>query len=66
VGANPWGEVFLDGRRLGRAPNEWTVPAGAHAVDVVFPGDDGESRRRFSVEVPAGDRAVVFADFAAP
>lgn len=65
VGANPWGEVFLDGKPLGRAPNEWIVPAGRHAVEVVFPADDGERRRRFAVEVPVDDRAVIFADFTA-
>ncbi|MBK9032748.1 MAG: PEGA domain-containing protein [Myxococcales bacterium] len=66
VGADPWGEVFLDGRRLGRAPNQWDVPAGAHVVEVVFPGEAGEVRRRFEIDVPAGERASVFADFKAP
>ncbi|HWN67145.1 MAG TPA: protein kinase, partial [Haliangium sp.] len=37
VGANPWGEVYLDGVRLGRTPHAWQVPAGAHVVEVVFP-----------------------------
>ena len=64
VGADPWGEVFLDGRRLGRAPNAWQVPAGRHQVEVVFPSDEGEVRRRFDVDVPAGGQAApLFADF---
>jgi len=66
VGANPWGEVFLDGKRLGRAPNEWTVTAGRHQVEVVFPGDDTELRRRFDVDVPAGGTDSVMANFTTP
>ena len=66
VGANPWGEVFLDGKRLGRAPNEWTVAAGRHQVEVVFPGDDTELRRRFDVDVPAGGTDSVMANFTTP
>ncbi|MBK7198828.1 MAG: serine/threonine protein kinase [Myxococcales bacterium] len=66
VGANPWGEVFVDGQRLGRAPNQWSLAAGHHTVVVVYPGDDGEVRRQFEVDVPAGDRAAVFADFTGP
>lgn len=55
VGANPWAEVYLDGRLLGRAPNAWSVPAGEHAVEVVFPV--GDRRRRFSVTIAAGETA---------
>lgn len=66
VGADPWGEVFLDGKRLGRAPNQWTVAAGRHEVEVVFPGDESEQRRRFTVEVPAGGADSVLADFRTP
>jgi hypothetical protein len=65
VGANPWGEVYLDGRRLGRAPNAWEVPAGKHTIEVVFPSDEGEVRRRFDVDVPVGgtNDPPIFADF---
>ncbi len=66
VGADPWGEVFVDGHRLGRAPNAWPVAAGKHIVEVVFPSDDGELRRRFPIDVATGGEAQVFADFRGP
>ncbi|MCL4224881.1 MAG: protein kinase [Myxococcales bacterium] len=65
VGAVPWGEVYLDGRRLpGTAPRTWEVPAGPHQVDVVLPAteDEPEIRRRFDVVVPAGGEAAVTAE----
>ena len=66
VGAVPWGEVYLDGRRLpGQAPRSWDVPAGRHQVDVVFPAteDEPEVRRRFEIVVPADGEQSVSADF---
>jgi serine/threonine protein kinase len=66
VGADPWGEVILDGKPLGRAPNEWSVTAGAHTVVVVFPAEDPERQKRFEVVVPANGRSAVFADFTKP
>jgi hypothetical protein len=65
VGADPWGEVYVDGRRLGRAPGVWPVAAGRHVVEVVFPSEQGELRRRFPVDVAASAEARVFADFRA-
>ncbi|WP_428264303.1 protein kinase domain-containing protein [Haliangium sp.] len=59
VGANPWGEVYLDGERLGRAPNAWPVPAGAHRVEVVFPVGEPPPRRRFEIRVGAGETVSV-------
>ncbi len=54
VGANPWGEVYVDGERLGRAPNAWSVPAGPHVVEVVFPIGEVKPRRRFDITVASG------------
>lgn len=51
VGANPWGEVYLDGRKLGRAPGSWSVPSGSHKVEVVFPVAGRKQKRRFSIKV---------------
>lgn len=47
VGANPWGEVYLDGKKLGRAPNKWDVPAGKHTVRVTFPVEGRERSKSF-------------------
>ncbi len=53
VGANPWADVYLDGRKLGRAPNAWKVPVGPHRVQVVFPVGERPVRRNFRVQVSA-------------
>ncbi len=70
VGANPWGEVYLDGHKLGRAPNAWPIAAGAHVVEVVFPVGDPPPRRRFAVDVASGETeslgVVDFSDAASP
>jgi serine/threonine-protein kinase len=70
VGANPWGEVYLDGHKLGRAPNAWPIAAGAHVVEVVFPVGDPPPRRRFAVDVAPGETeslgVVDFSDAASP
>ncbi len=49
VGANPWGEVYLDGKKLGRAPGAWQIPAGRHDVEVRFPVAGQEQSRHFPV-----------------
>jgi hypothetical protein len=36
VGANPWADVFLDGKAIGRAPGNFEVPAGAHSLELRF------------------------------
>lgn len=36
VGANPWAEVFLDGKSIGRAPGNFEVSAGPHALELRF------------------------------
>ena len=51
VGANPWGEVWLDNKRLGRTPNTWSVPVGKHTVLVKFPVAGHEQTRRFHVTI---------------
>ena len=63
VGADPWGEVELAGRRLGRAPGQWSVTPGKHVVIVTFPVPEHEQTRRFEIDVRAGETTPVFADF---
>lgn len=67
VGANPWGEVYLDGVKLGRTPHAWQVPVGTHVVEVVFPVSDPPPRRRFRVEIAAGEtESLGVVDFSTP
>jgi len=63
VGASPWGEVRIDGRPLGRTPGTWPVPAGAHEIEVIFPGADPPQRKLFPVRVAPGEELTVFAEF---
>jgi len=51
VGANPWAEVYIGRRKLGRTPNTWTVPVGKHTVLVKFPVPGREQTRRFKVTI---------------
>jgi serine/threonine protein kinase len=66
VGAVPWAEVYLDGKKLpGQAPRTYDVPAGKHTVELVFPAteDEPEIRRRFDVQIDVGGEESVSADF---
>jgi serine/threonine protein kinase len=36
IGANPWAEVFLNGKPIGRAPGSFEVPAGSHSLELRF------------------------------
>ncbi len=64
VGANPWGDVFFDGKRLGRAPGSWKVPAGLHTIVVSFPVPGREKKRTFRVQIQEGaTRFVGVVDF---
>ncbi len=51
----PFGDVWIDGRRVGSAPIVQEVPPGPH---VVATGDDGPTNRR-NVRVHAGERRRV-------
>jgi tRNA A-37 threonylcarbamoyl transferase component Bud32 len=66
IGANPWGDIYIDGARKGRTPTTLVVPAGKHAIDVVFGGEDPPRTRRFSVELRAGETQQLDADFTKP
>ncbi|HTJ43355.1 MAG TPA: serine/threonine-protein kinase [Kofleriaceae bacterium] len=66
VGASPWGEVYLDGQKLGNAPHEWDVPAGHHTVVVRFPAPnpgDPPQEKTFDVDLAAGANPPLQADF---
>ncbi|HEU0036350.1 MAG TPA: protein kinase [Kofleriaceae bacterium] len=63
IGANPWGEIVIDGVPRGRTPREIEVPAGKHVVDVIFKGEDPPRKKSFAVTVGNGDAVPVQADF---
>jgi serine/threonine-protein kinase len=63
VGANPWGDVYVDGAKIGQAPGSWSIAAGPHQVEVRH----RDQTRRFSIDVAADDtRSLGLIDFANP
>jgi len=67
VGANPWGNVLLDGKKIGRTPIEHlSVAAGHHVIEVVFGGEDPPRTLRYTVDLSDGEAKDVLADFTRP
>lgn len=66
IGANPWGDIYVDGARKGRTPTTLVVPAGKHAIEVVFGGEDPPRTKRFSIDLRAGETQQLDADFTKP
>ncbi len=64
VGADPWGEVYIDGVKMkGITPREYPVTAGHHDVRVVFPEDSPAPEKTFSLDLRANETRSVFAEF---
>ena len=36
VSAIPYGDVYIDGKKVGRTPDEWALPTGKHKITVRF------------------------------
>jgi serine/threonine-protein kinase len=67
IGANPWGNVLLDGKRIGRTPLEHlAVAAGHHTIEVTFAGEDPPRTLRYTVDLGDGESKDVLADFTRP
>ena len=63
IGADPWGEIYIDGTARGRTPAELEVGAGRHVVEVVYRGEDPPRKKTFTVELSPGETRPVQADF---
>ena len=64
VGANPWGDVFLDGIKLPRhAPADFSIPPGHHEVKVVFPAESPPLEKACAIDIAAGETKRCDADF---
>jgi serine/threonine-protein kinase len=67
VGANPWGNVLLDGKQLGRTPlDHLSVPAGHHLVTVIFGGEDPPRTLSYTIDLASGEAKDLLADFTKP
>jgi hypothetical protein len=63
VGASPWGEIYVDGKLVGRTPREITVSAGRHTIEIVFPAETPPRKQTFTVDLAAGETKPLQADF---
>ena len=63
IGANPWGEIEIDGVARGRTPKELDVPAGHHVVSIIYRGEDPPLKKTFPVDVLADETRELQADF---
>ncbi len=68
IGADPWGDVIVDGTKRGRVPPGMTLslPAGKHAVEVIYGGEDPPRTKSFTIDLKSGARETPFADFSKP
>jgi len=66
IGAEPWGEIEIDGTPRGRTPAAVQLPAGKHVVEVIYRGEDPPRSKRFPVDLDAGETEQVHADFTKP
>ncbi len=63
LGANPWAEIFVDGKKYGTTPRNVTVPAGHHTVELVFSGETPPRKQTFAVDLANGETKPLEADF---
>jgi hypothetical protein len=63
IGAEPWGDIIIDGTPKGRTPATLTLPAGKHTIEVIFGGEDPPRTKTFVVDVTNGVTESRFADF---
>ncbi len=50
VGASPWADVYLDGKKIGRAPGSFDVSVGKHTIELRYK----QQSKTIEVEVSAG------------
>ncbi len=63
VGADPWGDVFIDGTKRGRTPFEITISAGKHSIEVVFGGEDPPRVEKRTVDLAPGETKQIDVKF---
>jgi len=66
IGADPWGEIVIDGTKRGRTPKTLEVSAGPHTIEIVFAGEDPPRTKSFSVDLADGATKDLVADFTKP
>ena len=63
IGADPWGEIVLDGAKVGTTPKVMTVPAGHHVIEIDYPAESPPRKQTFAVDLATGETKQLQADF---
>ena len=66
IGAEPWGEIFVDRVDKGPTPKELVVSAGHHVVEIVFSGVDPPRRQTMILDLANDETRDLHADFTKP
>ncbi len=59
IGASPWADISIDGRKVGRAPGNFPVSSGSHRVVATFKG----ATKSVAVKLADGAKRQLFFDF---
>ena len=63
IGADPWGDVVIDGVPKGRTPAELVLPAGHHDIEVIYRGEDPPRKKAFAIDLAPDQTLPLQADF---
>ncbi|CAN5827414.1 hypothetical protein BH11MYX3_BH11MYX3_49520 [soil metagenome] len=66
IGAEPWGDIVVDGKPRGRTPATLTLSAGKHTIEVTFGGEDPPRTKTYVLDLATGAKDTRFADFTKP
>ncbi|HUJ60400.1 MAG TPA: serine/threonine-protein kinase [Kofleriaceae bacterium] len=58
-----YGDIYVDGQKLGNTPKQLVLPVGHHTVEVVDPNASPPRKQTFAIDVKVGEPAHVVADF---
>jgi hypothetical protein len=64
IGADPWGEVVIDGaKQTKNTPIDVEVGAGHHVIDVIYRGVDPPLTKHFQIDLADGESKTITATF---
>jgi hypothetical protein len=63
LGADPWGEIYIDGKPYGHTPKQIPVASGHHEVEIVFPAENPPRKQTFAIDLTTGETRSISADF---
>jgi hypothetical protein len=63
IGADPWGEISIDGSARGKTPAVITLSASHHLIEVSNDHETPPRKQTFAVYLAAGETKEIFANF---